>query len=351
MSILSVSSGPTAVPVFIADFGTAFEGAARVSDWSDFRGVAGGGAIPGVTDRVLRGYFENGGGHCYLANTAGKTAREALAEVEAFDEVTILVPLGLWNNGADAAGDTARAVTAYAAAHRAMAILHAHQDCDARQAREAARSFKLDADQSAHAALYHPWLIPSGDGAQPVPPVGAVAGVWCQVDGRHGVWKAPVNVTVQGIARPSQAVADKEQGEAQPVDILREFEGRGTTVWGTRTLNETDERWKYIPVRRLADTVERDLQKGFVFAMFEPNTQPTWEKLRSEADAYLRALWKKGGLQGTKPEEAYSVQIGQGLTMTEEDVKAGRIVMKVGLAAVRPAEFIPATVTVTADRT
>ncbi|MET8631013.1 phage tail sheath C-terminal domain-containing protein [Kitasatospora sp. NPDC004669] len=346
MSVLSVSSGPTAVPVFISDFGTAFEGVARVHGWSDFRGVAGEGARSGMTGGVLLGYFENGGGRCYLANTAGKTVREALTEVEAFDDVTILVPLGLWDDGANAR-ETARAVTAYAAAHRAMAILHADRDCDARQARGAVRGFKLDADQSSHAALYHPWLIPSGDGAQPVPPVGAVAGVWCQVDDKRGVWKTPANVTVSGDVRPFQAVTETEMGEVQPVGVLRESPGQGTLVWGTRTLNEGDERWKYIPVRRLADTVERDLQKAFVFATFEPNTQPTWEKLRSQADAYLLSLWKLGGLQGAKPEEAYSVQIGQGVTMTEEDVKAGRIVMKVGLAAVRPAEFIPATVTVT----
>ncbi|MFK0252105.1 phage tail sheath family protein [Streptomyces sp. NPDC090445] len=341
-----MSSGPTAVPVFIADFGTAFEDVARVNSWPDLPRAAGEGAASGVTGGVLRGYFDNGGGYCYLTNTAGKNMQEALTSVEAFDDVTILVPLGLWDGGADTAGETARAVTAHAAAHRAMAILHAGRDHDVRQARDAARAFKLDADQSSHAALYHPWLIPSADGAQPVPPVGAVAGVWCRVDRDRGVWKAPANATVYG-ARPSQAVTDAGQGEAQPVDVLREFPGQSTLVWGARTLNETDDRWKHIPVRRLADMVERDLQGALNFAAFEPNSQPTWEALRAAADNYLLALWKQGGLQGHTPKEAYFVQIGESVTMTEEDVKAGRIVMKIGLAVVRPGEFIPVTVTMT----
>ncbi|MFI9274878.1 phage tail sheath family protein [Kitasatospora sp. NPDC052896] len=342
---LSVPSGATAVPLFIGDFGTAFEGVVRVDSWPALSRVAGVGTASGVTGSVLRGYFENGGGLCYLANTAGKTLQEALTAVEAFDDVTILVPLGLWDGGADAAGVTARAVATYAASRRAMAILHADRDHDPRQARDAARAFKLDDGQSAHAALYHPWLIPPGNGAQPVPPVGAVAGVWCRVDSERGVWKAPANATVNGGARPSQAVSDTEQDEAKPVDVLREFPGQGTLVWGARTLNETDDRWKYISVRRLANSVERDLREAVRVAVFEPNSEPTWEKLRSAADTYLQGVWRQGGLMGNTREEAYFVQIGKGVTMTEEDVKAGRFVLKVGLAAVRSAEFIPVTVT------
>ncbi len=341
---VSVSAGATAVPVFIADFGTAFEGAVRVNSGSDLSRAAGEGATSGVTGGVLRGYFENGGGYCYLANTAGKSLQAALNSVEAFGDVTILVPLGLWDSGADAAGEMARAVTAYAAAHQAMAILHAGRDHNARQARDAARAFKLDADQSAHAALYHPWLIPSGDGAQLFPPVGVVAGLYCRVDRERGVWKAPVNVQVAGGVGPSQAVSDAEQAEATSVNVLCEFKGRGTLVWGGRTLNETDDQWTYVPVRRLADTVQRDLQKALTSVEFEPNSQPTWEGLRAAADTYLNGIWEQGGLRGNTPEEAYFVQIGHGVTMTEEDLRAGRVVLKVGLAAVRPAEFIPVTV-------
>ncbi|GAA1246822.1 hypothetical protein GCM10009665_42210 [Kitasatospora nipponensis] len=347
---MSVSSGATAVPVFIADFGAVFEGVVRVNNWLDLSQAAGEATASGAWSVVLRAYFENGGGYCYLANTAGRTLQEALTSIEAFSDVTILVPLGLWGQGADAAGETARAVSAYAASHLAMAVLHADRDHDAAQARDAAVAFKLDAEQSGHAALYHPWLIPSGDGAQAVPPVGAVTGLWCSVDRERGVWKAPANVSVKGGARPALAVTDTEQGDALLVDFLREFRGQGTVVWGARTLNETDVEWRYIPVRRLADTVQRDLQRALASLVFEPNSQSTWERLRAAADTYLHNIWRQGGLQGQTPQEAYFVQVGKGVTMTEADVKAGKVVLKVGLAAVRPAEFIILTLSGTAGQ-
>ncbi|MFJ9183113.1 phage tail sheath family protein [Streptomyces anulatus] len=345
---LSVSSGATAVPVFIADFGTAFEGVVQVHSQRELPEVAGEAAASGVTGGVLSGYFENGGGLCYLVNTAGKSLQAALTPVGSLDDVTMLVPLGLWDGGADVARKTARAVTAHAASHQAMALLHAGQDHNVQQARDAARAFMLDSDQSAHAAFYHPWLIPSAAGAQPLPPVGAVAGVWCRVDRERGVWKAPANVPLHGGVRPSQAVTDAEQSEAKPVNILREFTGQGTVVWGARTLNVSDNRWTYVSVRRLVGTVERDLRKMLDCAIFESNSQPTWEKLRTAADNYLNDLWRKGGLMGNHAAEAYSVQIGLGTTMTDEDIKSGKLVLEVGLAAVRPAEFITLTLTGTA---
>ncbi|MCX5129997.1 phage tail sheath C-terminal domain-containing protein [Streptomyces sp. NBC_00347] len=343
---LSVSSSPTAVPVFIADFGKAFEGAVRVAGWAELPQVAGDGAAAGVTGDVLRSYFENGGGSCYLANTAGGSVQGALTALESFDDVTILVPLGLWDQGADVAGETARAVAAYAAGHRAMAILHADRDHDAAQCIAAARAFKLDAGQSAHAALYYPWLIPTGDGAQPLPPVGAVTGAWCKVDREHGVWKAPANIELKGV-RPSQEVTDEQQGEARHANAIRALQGMGTIIWGARTLDEASDEWQYIPVRRLVDTVERDVLKALELARHESNTQPTWEKVRSAVDTYLHEIWQQGGLMGNTDKEAYYVQVGQGITMTDDDVKAGRMIVKVGLAAVRPADYIILTLTET----
>ncbi|MDJ0385927.1 phage tail sheath C-terminal domain-containing protein [Streptomyces sp. G-G2] len=345
---LAVSSGATAVPAFIGDFGPAIDGVVRVNSWLDISTIAEDGMAAGAAGGVLRGYFENGGGTCYLVSTAGRTLQEALTAVGTLDDVTILVPLGLWDRGADAAGEQARAVAAHAAGHLAMAILHADRDHDARQARDAASGFKLDADQRAHTALYHPWLIPAEDQVQLVPPVGAVAGAWARVDRERGVWKAPANVSLKAGARLAQKVTDQEHADAQPVNVLREFSGQGTVIWGARTLDDPDTNWRYIPVRRLADMVERDLMRTLRLVTFEPNSQPTWERVRAAADSYLYDIWQQGGLQGNRPGEAYFVQIGKGLTMTDEDVQAGRIVLKLGIAPVRPAEFIILTLTGTA---
>ncbi|WP_328957997.1 phage tail sheath family protein [Kitasatospora purpeofusca] len=341
----SVSQGATAVPVFIGDLGSAVAGVVAVESLAAFTKAVGDGVAAGAAGAVLRGYFENGGDRAYLANTAGKSLKETLAAVEAFKDVTILVPLGLWDKGADAAGETARAVTAYAAGHQAMAILHAGRDHDAKQADGAAKAFKLDADQRAHSALYHPWLVPAGDQAQPVPPVGAVAGVWATVDRERGVWKAPTEVRVKGVVGPVQKVTDDEQNaHGEVVNFVRDVASGGTRVWGARTLDGADPTWRYVMVRRLADAVERDLQRYLKFVAFEPNTQPTWSRVQSAADAYLKGLWRDGGLVGDKSSEAYLVQVGRGTTMTDEDIDAGWVILKVGLAAVRPGEFITVTV-------
>ncbi|RPK78317.1 phage tail sheath C-terminal domain-containing protein [Streptomyces sp. ADI98-10] len=341
----SVSQGATAVPVFIGDLGTAVSGVVAVDSWAAFTKAAEDGAAAGAAGAVLRGYFENGGGRAYLANTVRKSLKETLAAVEAFKDVTILVPLGLWDQGAGAAGETARAVAAYAAGHQAMAILHADRDHNAKQAGDAAKAFKLDADQPAHSTLYHPWLVPAGDQAQSVPPVGAVAGVWATVDRKQGVWKAPTEVGVKGVAGPVQKVTDDEQkAHGEVVNFVRDVAGGGTRVWGARTLDGADPTWRYITVRRLADAVERDLRRYLQFVAFEPNTQPTWSRVQSAADTYLKDLWGQGGLAGDKSSEAYLVQVGRGTTMTDEDIDAGWVILKVGLAVLSPGEFITVTV-------
>ncbi|MFE5709292.1 phage tail sheath family protein [Streptomyces sp. NPDC056501] len=291
----------------------------------------------GAVGGVLRGYFENYGGVCYLANTAGRTLKETLAAVEAFDDVTILVPLGPWDQGADAAGEQARAVAAYTAGHHAMAILHADRDHNAPQARDAANTFKLDADQSAHTALYHPWLIPTGNGAEPVPPVGVVAGAWAHNDSTRGLGKAPAG-RVDKVARLALKVSDKEVGEARSVNFLREIQGQGTQIRGARTLDDPAGTWRYISVRRLADAVERDLQKALRAVASEPNSRPTWDREGGSA-----------ALQGNQKPAAYFVMIGQN-TMSKEDAKAGRLILKVGIAPTSPADFIVVTVTGTAGK-
>ncbi|WP_350307150.1 phage tail sheath family protein [Photorhabdus viridis] len=173
-----------------------------------------------------------------------------------------------------------------------------------------------------------------------LPPSAAVAGAYAATDASRGVWQAPANVALSN-ATPRIAITDEGQSTMNTAGInaIRYFTGKGTLIWGARTLDKTDN-WRYIPVRRLFNSAERDIKQAMQFAVFEPNSQPTWEAVRNAINNYLYNLWQQGGLVGTKPDEAYFVQVGKGVTMNEDDINNGRMKVKVGMAAVRPAEFI-----------
>ncbi|MCF7696881.1 phage tail sheath subtilisin-like domain-containing protein [Mycetohabitans sp. B2] len=183
----------------------------------------------------------------------------------------------------------------------------------------------------------------------------AIAGVYCKTDRNRGVWKAPANVALTNVAGLVQVatagnkpiftpvtVTEADQGKLNEkgINAIRAFSDQGFVVWGARTLAAQDPEWRYVPVRRLFNSVERDIQQAMRTVMFEPNSPPTWEKVRAAIDNYLYSLWRLGALVGAKPDEAYFVQIGQNITMTKSDIDAGTLIVKVGMAAARPAEFI-----------
>ncbi len=180
-----------------------------------------------------------------------------------------------------------------------------------------------------------------------LPPCGAVAGVYAMVDNNRGVWKAPANEGVAGVIAPSKKITNAEQDllnidadSGKSINVIRSFAGKGTLVWGARTLAGNDNEWRYVPVRRLFIMIEEAIQKASAFAVFEPNTATTWLKVKAMIDSYLYGLWQKGAFSGSTSEEAYFVNVGLGTTMTEQDVLEGRMNIEIGVAAARPAEFI-----------
>jgi phage tail sheath protein FI len=180
-----------------------------------------------------------------------------------------------------------------------------------------------------------------------LPPSPAMAGVFVRVDRERGVWKAPANVGVQAVIAPVDLVTDDQQGllnvdatTGKSINAIRAFAGRGTVVWGARTLAGNDNEWRYIPVRRLFITIEESVKKATNFAVFEPNDVSTWLKVKGMIESYLYNLWEQGALQGGKPESAYFVNVGLGKTMTAQDILNGLMKVEIGIAAVRPAEFI-----------
>jgi uncharacterized protein len=175
-----------------------------------------------------------------------------------------------------------------------------------------------------------------------IQPSALMAAVYCKTDRERGVWKAPANVVLSGVNDVSVRVTDDAQGvmNTAGVNVIRYFTGRGVTVWGARTLETDSDDWRYIPVRRLFDAAERDIKKALQSMVFEPNSQPTWKRVQAAVENYLYHLWRQGGLAGDKEEEAYFVRIGKDITMTDDDINQGKMIIQVGMAAVRPAEFI-----------
>lgn len=180
-----------------------------------------------------------------------------------------------------------------------------------------------------------------------LPPSAAVAGIYARTDREQGVWKAPANAGVMAVFGPVSKVTDDEQDRlnedataGKSINAIRAFTGKGTLVWGARTLAGNDNEWRYVSVRRLFITIEESARKATAFAVFEPNDATTWLKVKAMIESYLYGLWERGALAGAKPEAAYFVRVGLGTTMTAQDVLAGRMVVEVGVAAVRPAEFI-----------
>lgn len=183
-----------------------------------------------------------------------------------------------------------------------------------------------------------------------LPPSGALAGIYAITDNSRGVWKAPANVALQGVESPSIIISSEDQ-EIMNVDVfggksvnaIREFNGEGTMVWGARTLDGNSLDWRYINVRRTAIMLEQSIKLASKAYVFEPNTANTWITLRSMITNFLTSVWKRGGLAGATPEDAFVVEIGLGTTMTPEDILEGIIRITVLLALQRQAEFVEVT--------
>ncbi|MCP4662131.1 MAG: phage tail sheath family protein [bacterium] len=180
-----------------------------------------------------------------------------------------------------------------------------------------------------------------------MPPSAAMAGIYARTDRERGVWKAPANLSVSGVVGPIVKITHDDQENlnvdatgGKSINAIRAFTGKGTLVWGARTLAGNDNEWRYVSVRRFFNMIEESSRKATAFAVFEPNDMTTWLKVKGMIENYLYGLWEQGALAGPTPEAAYFVNVGLGKTMTAQDVLEGRMIVEIGVAAVRPAEFI-----------
>ncbi|OUO42011.1 phage tail sheath subtilisin-like domain-containing protein [Flavonifractor sp. An306] len=200
-----------------------------------------------------------------------------------------------------------------------------------------------DMYDSTYAAMYHPWLEMYDAGSKRsayFPPSGAMAGIYARTDVERGVHKAPANEVVRGCTGLSCAYNEGEQDVLNPigVNLIRAFTGRGIRVWGARTISSNG-LWKYLNVRRLFIYVEESIKANTSWVVFEPNSTELWDRVTRTIETFLSTCWRDGALAGSTPSEAFFVECGP-TTMTQDDIDNGRLICQIGIAPVKPAEFV-----------
>ena len=274
-------------------------------------------------------------------------SRTGIAGLEPFDEIRLLACPDLMTlyDGSDEASEQIKIVQQAMIDHcenmrYRFAILDTPPSMNAQEAREWREFVAFD---TSYAAMYYPWVrigdLRSG-GTKIVPPSGHIVGMYGRVDSERGTHKAPANEQLRGVTDLEIQPSKAEQAILNPIGVncIRAFPGRGIRVWGARTLS-SDGAWRYISVRRLFIMVAASMDEGLQWAVFEPNTQRLWMKITRDVNSFLRQVWNSGGLFGESVEEAYYIKC-DGELNTEEVRDAGQLIIEVGIAPVKPAEFI-----------
>lgn len=270
----------------------------------------------------------------FIGVDGGSGLRTGIQALEDITEISICIVPGMWSQSIQAALINQCETLKYR-----FAILDPPDNLGI----DDVISFREPLDTK-YAALYYPWvqvLDPSVVRNVDLAPSGHMAGIYAQTDIDRGVFKAPANVEIAMISKIAQDVNSREQALLNPIGInaLRFFPQRGNRVWGARTLS-SDSDWKYINVRRLFIYIEASIDYGTQWVVFEPNDQRLWARVRQTITAFLTTTWASGALQGATPDQAFFVQCDLGVTMSQDDIDNGRLIIVVGIAPVRPAEFV-----------
>ncbi len=359
-----------------------------IDNWSQFVRIFVGDATTGThLSTAVHGYFLNGGSRAYVVNLgtdgtlAGKgSAPGGLNLLEAIDDVAIVCAPGYTD---PASHDALIAHCENPLRQDRMAILDTVEEVDdvgrllevasagapdraAARAAEAEPAAEGDSgggggggsrsappaskglgplrSKEGYAATYYPWLVvmdPVSGEKVTAPPSGHMAGVWARTDATRGVHKAPANTNIAGVIDLKSRVSKGDQELLNPAGIncIRYFTGDGILVWGARTLAAEASEFRYINVRRLTNMIKESVLDGTRWAVFEPNHHPLWAALRRDVNAFLTNVWRDGALVGTTPSEAFFVKC-DAETNPPEVREAGMVVTLVGIAPVKPAEFV-----------
>lgn len=289
---------------------------------------------------AVKGFFENGGKRLYVKRVSREDLNElspddfvaAIESLNEVDDVSLGLAPGVWSSAVHDA-----LIKRCEARRDCFAILDPPNNLDV----TGILNFRRRLNTS-FAALYYPWIeVPDPDGGSTqMGPSAHVAGIYARVDHQHGVHKAPANEEITGINKIAAEVTAADQNSLNPegINALRSFPGRGNRVWGARTLS-TDPDWKYVNVRRLFIFLEGSIYKGTQCAVFEPNDETLWAKVRLNITNFLTSVWRNGALLGSTAHEAFFVKCDR-TTMTQNDLDQGRLVCLIGVAPIKPAEFL-----------
>lgn len=330
------------------------------TNFTEFSQKFGGFISPHAGQRQLAhavyGFFNNGGARCYVVRVDQESDidRDFLELLEPIEEISMIAAPGVTLKTAVSAIDTFCRQTT----RRCFAILDGPKDQNPLQLNKIAAKASIDPppdynlpQDSDFAALYYPWLRvfdpvskllqgPQGDGLWTVPPSGHVAGVYARVDQARGVHKAPANEPVLGVTGLAFAVTKAQQDGLNPhgINCIRSLNGN-TRIWGARTVGSSNGEWTYVNVRRLMIYLERSIEGGLGWVVFEPNTPALWARITRNVTAFLTNVWRDGALFGATPQEAFYVKCDAELNPPSlRDL--GQVVTEIGVSVVKPAEFV-----------
>ncbi|MCI0394186.1 MAG: phage tail sheath subtilisin-like domain-containing protein [Chloroflexi bacterium] len=348
--------------------------AVAINNWSQFvREFIPEGSASTALSHAVYGFFQNGGSRCYVVNvgadqpiSGGGRKRAGLDVLEEIDEVAIVAAPGYTDVVSyeavishcekmrdrvgllDAPENVANiGALTQVAAPPTPPKKSAKAEEEKPAGGEAVGTSGLRPRQSdgGYAAFYFPWIVVrdplSSNDLVSVPPSGHLAGVWARSDATRGVHKAPANEPIRGALSLTYNLTRAEQGELNQngVNCIRFFANEGIRVWGARTVASGSSEWRYLNVRRLFNMIEESIANSTRWIVFEPNDRPLWKAIRRDVGAFLTLLWRDGALMGQTPEEAFFVKCDEE-TNPQENIDAGIVVTLIGIAPVKPAEFI-----------
>ena len=319
---------------------------------------------------AVRAFFNEGGKRCYIARIVNGSAgrgvdgnqpgpadyegteilvggiktKTGLRSFEDLDDISIVAaPGSSFDYGSVGGNCHAEAIARCLISHcEAMRYRVAVIDSVNGQNPGKVKDYRSTFD-SQYAALYYPWIItvdPQSRQKIEVPPSGSICGIYARVDIEYGVHKAPANEEIRLASGLEIDINEQQHSVLNPLGIncLRYFKSRGYCVWGARTVS-SDAEWKYINVRRYFSYLEHSIDRGARWTVFESNGAALWDEVRRSIEDFLLAEWKQGHMPGARPDEAYHVRCDRA-TMTQNDIDNGRLVCLIGVAPLRPAEFV-----------